>query len=57
METGAHFLAAGGTPTFGILTGSGLHGELQLLHRIGLSAPVALVAATSKYSKAFGWRD
>jgi len=54
---GAHFLAASGSPAFGIMPGAGLHGEMKLLQRIGLSPREALAAATNNYSNSFGWHD
>jgi hypothetical protein len=44
---GAKFLAGSNATTYGIMPGSGLHLELTLLHRIGLSPREALAAATS----------
>jgi len=40
-----------------VMPGSGLHLELTLLHRIGLSPREALAAATSNFADVFGWRD
>src|SRR6202035_1784847 len=37
--------------------GSGLHLELTLLHRIGLSPREAIAAATSNFADIYGWRD
>jgi imidazolonepropionase-like amidohydrolase len=39
------------------MPGCGLHLELTLLHRIGLSPHDALAAATSNYTEMFGWSD
>jgi imidazolonepropionase-like amidohydrolase len=39
------------------LPGSGLHVELTLLHRIGLSPREAIAAATSNFADIYGWRD
>jgi imidazolonepropionase-like amidohydrolase len=39
------------------LPGSGLHLELALLHRIGLSPREAIAAATSNFADIYGWRD
>lgn len=39
------------------MPGSGLHLELTLLQRIGLSPREALAAASSNYADVFGWRD
>jgi Amidohydrolase family len=54
---GAKFLAGSNAATYGIMPGSGLHLELTLLHRIGLSPREALAAATSNYADVYGWRD
>jgi hypothetical protein len=54
---GAHFLAGSGSPAFGIIPGSGLHQEIQLLNKIGLTPREALAAATSNFADVFGWRD
>jgi adenine deaminase len=43
--------------SIGIMPGSGLHLELALLHRIGLSPREALAAATSNFADTYGWRD
>jgi hypothetical protein len=56
-SAGAKFLAGSNAPTFGIMPGSGLHLELTLLHRIGLSPREALAAATSNYADVYGWHD
>jgi imidazolonepropionase-like amidohydrolase len=37
--------------------GSGLHLELALLHRIGLSPRETIAAATSNFADIYGWRD
>jgi imidazolonepropionase-like amidohydrolase len=37
--------------------GSGLHLELTLLHRIGLSPRETIAAATSNFSDIYRWRD
>jgi imidazolonepropionase-like amidohydrolase len=39
------------------MPGSGLHLELTLLHRIGLSPREAIAAATSNFADTYGWRD
>jgi imidazolonepropionase-like amidohydrolase len=39
------------------MPGSGLHLELSLLHRIGLSPREAIAAATSNFADIYGWRD
>jgi hypothetical protein len=56
-QLGAHFLAGSASPAFGIMPGSGMHGELSLLQRIGLTPRQAVAAATDNYSEVFGWRD
>ena len=56
-KLGAHSLAGSSTPAFGNLPGAGLHLEISLLHRIGLTPREALAAATSNFSTAFGWND
>jgi hypothetical protein len=39
------------------LAGSGMHLELALLHRIGLSPREAIAAATSNFADIYGWGD
>lgn len=56
-ELGARFLAGTTTPGYGIMPGSGLHLEIALLHRIGLSPREAIAAATSNYADVYGWGD
>jgi len=51
------FLAASGTTAFGVLPGDGLHWEMHLLKRLGLTARQALAAATENYAAVFGWTD
>jgi Amidohydrolase family len=51
------FLAASGTTAFGVLPGDGLHWEMSLLKRSGLTARQALAAATENYAIVFGWTD
>ncbi|HUN73210.1 MAG TPA: amidohydrolase family protein [Steroidobacteraceae bacterium] len=51
------FLAASGTTAFGVLPGDGLHWEMHLLTRLGLSPRQALAAATGNYARVFGWTD
>jgi imidazolonepropionase-like amidohydrolase len=51
------FLAASGTTAFGVLPGDGLHWEMSLLTRLGLTARQALAAATGNYAMVFGWTD
>ena len=57
FELGAHFLAGSGSPSYGIIPGSGLHMEVKLLHRIGLTPREAISAATSNFSDIYGWHD
>jgi len=54
---GARYLAGSMAASYGVMPGSGLHLELTLLHRIGLSPREALAAATSNFADVFGWRD
>jgi hypothetical protein len=54
---GAHYLAGSATPAFGNVPGGGLHGELELLTRIGLTPREALAAATGNFSAIYGWKD
>jgi imidazolonepropionase-like amidohydrolase len=54
---GAKFLTGSNAATYGIMPGSGLHLELTLLHRIGLSPREVLAAATSNYADVYGWHD
>ncbi|MGC2656373.1 MAG: amidohydrolase family protein [Bryobacteraceae bacterium] len=56
-ELGAHFLAASGSPAYGIIPGSGLHEELKLLQQIGLTPREVLASATNNFSDIFGWHD
>ncbi|QEE29611.1 amidohydrolase family protein [Terriglobus albidus] len=56
-RAGAHFLAGSATPAFGNLPGAGLHLELSLLERIGLTPREALAAATSNFADILGWMD
>jgi hypothetical protein len=56
-KLGAKFLAASIAPSYGIMPGSGLHLEIFLLHRIGLTPREALAAATTNYANLFGWTD
>jgi hypothetical protein len=51
------FLAASGTTAFGVLPGDGLHWEMKLLKRLGLTDRQALAAATENYTKIFDWTD
>jgi hypothetical protein len=52
-----HYLAASGAPVHGALPGIGMHTELELLVRLGLSPREALAAATNNYSLQFGWNE
>jgi hypothetical protein len=54
---GTKFVAGSLAPSYGIMPGSGLHLELALLHRIGLSPREAVAAATNNYADLFGWLD
>jgi hypothetical protein len=54
---GARYLAGSNAATYGIMPGSGLHLELALLQRIGLSPREALAAATSNFADVYGWND
>ena len=56
-QLGAKYLAGSSATTYGIMPGSGLHLELTLLHRIGLSPREAIAAATSNFADIYGWRD
>jgi hypothetical protein len=56
-KLGAKFLAASIAPSYGIMPGSGLHEEIALLHRLGLTPREAIAAATSNYADAYGWSD
>ena len=57
VRAGVPYLAASGTTAFGVLPGDGLHWDLELLTRHGLTPRAALAAATSNYAKVFGWRE
>jgi Amidohydrolase family len=56
-QLGAKFLAGSAATTYGVMPGSGMHLELALLHRIGLSPREAIAAATTNYADVYGWRD
>jgi hypothetical protein len=56
-KQGALYLAGSGSPAFGIMPGGGLHQELRLLQKIGLTPRQALAAATSSYADLFHWSD
>lgn len=51
------FLTGSGAVAFGVLPGWGLHRELELLTRSGLTPREALAAATDNYAALYGWRD
>jgi hypothetical protein len=57
FQLGARFLAGSAATNYGIIPGSGLHLELALLHRIGLSPREAIAAATSNFADIYGWLD
>jgi hypothetical protein len=50
---GAIYLAGTATPSYGVIPGGGLHGELRLLQGIGLTPREALATATSNIASAF----
>jgi hypothetical protein len=54
---GAIYLAGTATPSYGVMPGGGLHGELRLLQGIGLTPREALAAATSNIADAFRLAD
>jgi Amidohydrolase family len=54
---GAVYLAGTATPSYGVMPGGGLHGELRLLQEIGLTPREALAAATSNIASAFRLAD
>lgn len=56
-QLGAKYLAGSSATSYGIMPGSGLHLELTLLHRIGLSPREAIAAASSNFADIYGWRD
>ena len=56
-QLGAKYLAGSSATSYGIMPGSGLHLELTLLHRIGLSPREAIAAATSNFADIYGWGD
>ena len=51
------YLAASGASVFGALPGIGLHVEMELLVRRGLTPREALAAATSNYADKLGWHE
>lgn len=54
---GAIYLAGTATPSFGVIPGGGLHGEIGLLHAIGLTPREALAAATGNIASSFRLTD
>ena len=57
-QNGAKYLAGSGTDVWGTMPGISLHTELWILHeKIGLTRREALAAATTNFSKAFGWKN
>jgi hypothetical protein len=56
-QLGVKYLAGSSATSYGIMPGSGLHLELSLLHRIGLSPREAIAAATSNFADVYGWGD
>lgn len=56
-KSGAQYVAGSSAPGFGVMPGSGLHVELQLLQGIGLSPREALEAATIRSAKALHLGD
>ncbi len=56
-KAGAKFLAGSLAPSYGVMPGSGMHLEIALLNRIGLSPREALAAATSNFADFYGWKD
>jgi len=52
-----HYLAASGAAVFGSMPGIGMHTELEMLVRLGLSPREALAAATNNYALQFGWNE
>jgi imidazolonepropionase-like amidohydrolase len=56
-QLGVKFLAGSAAATYGVMPGSGMHLELALLHRIGLSPREAIAAATTNYADVYGWQD
>ncbi len=52
-----HYLAGSGAPVMGALPGIGMHTELEMLVRLGLSPREALAAATNNYALQFGWTE
>jgi hypothetical protein len=56
-QLGAKFLAGSAATSYGIMPGSGLHREIALLHRIGLSPREAIATATANYAAVYPWTD
>ncbi len=56
FRKGARFLAGSSATSYGIMPGSGLHLELLLLHRIGLTPREAIAAATTNFADVYGWK-
>jgi Amidohydrolase family len=52
-----HYLAGSGAAVFGSMPGIGMHTELEMLVRLGLSPREALAAATNNYALQFGWNE
>jgi hypothetical protein len=52
-----HYLAASGAPVSGSMTGIGMHTELEMMVRLGLSPREALAAATNNYALQFKWNE
>lgn len=55
-RAGVRFLAGSGATAFGVIPGWGLHRELALLVRSGLTPREAVAAATTNYADAYRWR-
>jgi len=56
-QLGAKFLAGSAATSYGVMPGSGLHREIALLHRIGLSPREAVAAATANFAAVYPWQD
>lgn len=54
---GARYVAGTATPSYGVIPGGGLHGELRLLQAEGLQPREALAAATSALADALRLPD
>jgi hypothetical protein len=57
FTAGPHYLAGSGSPVMGAMPGIGMHTELEMLVRLGLSPREALAAATNNYALQFGWTE